>query len=133
MEGAPELFATNQKSQEKAKEAHHPRSDTSASCHVVERPGKCRKGPVYNAASYRVHDRRTSSSCLWCQCILQPLSAGSSYYRFLQGRSPGVDGGYIEWSVRFEAPSDGSRKMKAWQLRAIWCPKKGSKADALMG
>ena len=55
MEGAPELFATNQKSQEKAKEAQINHLYRHIGQLKVERDF-CRKGPVYESQHTASHD-----------------------------------------------------------------------------
>ena len=56
MEGAPELFATNQRSQEKAKEAQINQLYQHIGQLKVERDF-CRKGPVYDSQHTASHDK----------------------------------------------------------------------------
>ena len=116
MEGAPELFATNQKSQEKAKEAQINHLYRHIGQLKVE-PIFCRKGPVYESQHTASHDRPRPPAAVF----------GASMYP--AGRQPGL-GVLRPVPTRAEdlelmalnrqnlmTPFYGSRKMKAWLLQ----------------
>ena len=94
VEGAPELFATNQKSQEKAKEAQINHLYRHIGQLKVERDF-CRKGPVYESQHTASHDRPRPPAAVFGASMYpagrQPglgvLPVGTD-----QGRRPGVDG-----------------------------------------
>ena len=94
VEGAPELFATNQKSQEKAKEAQINHLYRHIGQLKVDRDF-CRKGPVYESQHTASHDRPRPPAAVFGASMYpagrQPglgvLPVGTD-----QGRRPGVDG-----------------------------------------
>ena len=118
VEGAPELFATNQKSQEKAKEAQINHLYRHIGQLKVERDFFCRKGPVYESQHTASHDRPRPPAAVF----------GASMYP--AGRQPGL-GVLPAGTTRAEdlelmalmdrqylkTPFYGSRKMKAWLLQ----------------
>ena len=94
VEGAPELFDTNQKSQEKAKEAQINHLYRHIGQLKVERDF-CRKGPVYESQHTASHDRPRPPAAVFgasmYPAVRQPglgvLPVGTD-----QRRRPGVDG-----------------------------------------
>ena len=135
VEGAPELFATNQKSQEKAKEAQINHLYRHIGQLKVERDF-CRKGPVYESQHTASHDRPRPPAAVFGASMYpagrQPglgvLPAGTD-----QGRRPGVDG--PDGPSVFEDPllrlQEDEGLAAATGLSGE--PKKGSKADAVDG
>ena len=117
VEGAPELFATNQKSQEKAKEAQINHLYRHIGQLKVERDFLSGKGPVYESQHRRAMIRDHQQLSLVRQCILLDVSRASVYYRPVPTRAEDLELMALMDRQYLKTPFYGSRKMKAWLLQ----------------
>ena len=118
VEGAPELFATNQKSQEKAKEAQiepplpaHRPAEGGTRFFV----GKVRS--MSRSIRRAMIDRDHQQLSLVRQCILLDVSRASVYYRPVPTRAEDLELMALMDRQYLKTPFYGSRKMKAWLLQ----------------
>ena len=118
VEGAPELFATNQKSQEKAKEAQINHLYRHIGQLKVERDvfvGKVRS--MSRSIRRAMIDRDHQQLSLVRQCILLDVSRASVYYRPVPTRAEDLELMALMDRQHLKTPFYGSRKMKAWLLQ----------------
>ena len=118
VEGAPELFATNQKSQEKAKEAQINHLYRHIGQLKVERDflsGKVRS--MSRSIRRAMIDRDHQQLSLVRQCILLDVSRASVYYRPVPTRAEDLELMALMDRQYLKTPFYGSRKMKAWLLQ----------------
>ena len=118
VEGAPELFATNQKSQEKAKEAQINHLYRHIGQLKVERDffvGKVRS--MSRSIRRAMIDRDHQQLSLVRQCILLDVSRASVYYRSVPTRAEDLELMALMDRQYLKTPFYGSRKMKAWLLQ----------------
>ena len=118
VEGAPELFATNQKSQEKAKEAQINHLYRHIGQLKVERRffvGKVRS--MSRSIRRAMIDRDHQQLSLVRQCILLDVSRASVYYRPVPTRAEDLELMALMDRQYLKTPFYGSRKMKAWLLQ----------------
>ena len=118
VEGAPELFATNQKSQEKAKEAqinHLYRHIEPAEGGTRFFVGKVRS--MSRSIRRAMIDRDHQQLSLVRQCILLDVSRASVYYRPVPTRAEDLELMALMDRQYLKTPFYGSRKMKAWLLQ----------------
>ena len=116
VEGAPELFATNQKSQEKAKEAQI----NHLYRHIGQLGTRFFVGKVRSMSrSIRraMIDRDHQQLSLVRQCILLDVSRASVYYRPVPTRAEDLELMALMDRQYLKTPFYGSRKMKAWLLQ----------------
>ena len=118
VEGAPQLFATNQKSQEKAKEAQINHLYRHIGQLKVERDffvGKVRS--MSRSIRRAMIDRDHQQLSLVRQCILLDVSRASVYYRPVPTRAEDLELMALMDRQYLKTPFYGSRKMKAWLLQ----------------
>ena len=118
VEGAPELFATNQKSQEKAKEAQINHLYRHIGQLKVERDffvGKVRS--MSRSIRRAMIDRDHQQLSLVRQRILLDVSRASVYYRPVPTRAEHLELMALMDRQYLKTPFYGSRKMKAWLLQ----------------
>ena len=118
VEGAPELFATNQKSQEKAKEAQINHLYRHIGQLKVERDvfvGKVRS--MSRSIRRAMIDRDHQQLSLVRQRILLDVSRASVYYRPVPTRAEDLELMALMDRQYLKTPFYGSRKMKAWLLQ----------------
>ena len=117
VEGAPELFATNQKSQEKAKEAQINHLYRHIGQLKVERDF-CRKGPVYESQHTASHDRpRPPAAVFGASMYPAGRQPGLGVYRPVPTRAEDLELMALMDRQYLKTPFYGSRKMKAWLLQ----------------
>ena len=136
VEGAPELFATNQKSQEKAKEAQIN--------HLYRHIGQLKGGTRFFVGKVRsmsrsirraMIDRDHQQLSLVRQCILLDVSRASVYYRPVPTRAEDLelmalmDRQYLKTPLLRLQEDEGLAAATGLSGE----PKKGSKADAVDG
>ena len=118
VEGAPELFATNQKSQEKAKEAQINHLYRHIGQLKVERDFLSEKVRSMSRSIRRAMiDRDHQQLSLVRQCILLDVSRASVYYRPVPTRAEDLELMALMDRQYLKTPFYGSRKMKAWLLQ----------------
>ena len=118
VEGAPELFATNQKSQEKAKEAQINHLYRHIGQLKVERDFLSERSRSMSRSIRRAMiDRDHQQLSLVRQCILLDVSRASVYYRPVPTRAEDLELMALMDRQYLKTPFYGSRKMKAWLLQ----------------
>ena len=135
VEGAPGLFGTGQKSEEKAKDIQISQLYRHIGQLKVERSFRGRIGGKVRSMSRKVRqamiDRKGSKLSLVRQCSLLDISRGSVYYRPTPARAGDLDLMALMDRQYMKTPFYGSRRMKVW-LRGQGQPVGRDKARRLM-